>query len=122
MRALGNGSRAVLYLVIIAAVASGVVADLIGAAHGRRRCFLWGFLLGPIGWIVVARKQPMGPMVEPDDLRLGPEVRTPAWNPDPFGRYHARWWDGEAWTADVTTLGPDGTVTRLTDPSMPSTS
>lgn len=28
-----------------------------------------------------------------------------AWLPDPAGRCDARWWDGRAWTADVTVAG-----------------
>ncbi len=29
----------------------------------------------------------------------------PAWHPDPSGRFHFRWWDGQQWTSQVSTDG-----------------
>jgi hypothetical protein len=29
----------------------------------------------------------------------------PAWQPDPSGRFHYRWWDGHEWTSHVSTDG-----------------
>jgi len=29
----------------------------------------------------------------------------PAWQPDPSGRFHYRWWDGHEWTSHVATDG-----------------
>ena len=29
----------------------------------------------------------------------------PAWQPDPSGRFHYRWWDGTQWTSQVSTDG-----------------
>ena len=29
----------------------------------------------------------------------------PAWHPDPSGRFHYRWWDGNEWTSQVSTDG-----------------
>jgi hypothetical protein len=29
----------------------------------------------------------------------------PAWQPDPSGRFHYRWWDGYQWTSQVSTDG-----------------
>ncbi|HEY2815426.1 MAG TPA: DUF2510 domain-containing protein [Acidimicrobiales bacterium] len=41
------------------------------------------------------------------------DVTTPAgWQPDPFGRYTQRYWDGSTWTQHVT----DVTGTQTTDP------
>ena len=40
-----------------------------------------------------------------------PGGSMPGWWPDPFGRHEVRWWDGRAWTADVS----DGGV-RSVDP------
>ncbi len=32
-------------------------------------------------------------------------MTPPGWYPDPFGRFQVRYWDGEAWTANVSTNG-----------------
>ena len=32
-------------------------------------------------------------------------MTPPGWYPDPFGRYQVRYWDGNAWTANVSTNG-----------------
>lgn len=38
-----------------------------------------------------------------------PAAGPPAgWHPDPSGKYHHRWWDGQRWTADVSTNGVAG--------------
>lgn len=29
------------------------------------------------------------------------QAAAPAWHPDPSGRFHYRWWDGDQWTAQV---------------------
>jgi Protein of unknown function (DUF2510) len=34
-----------------------------------------------------------------------PMQSPPAWQPDPSGRFHYRWWDGYQWTAQVSTDG-----------------
>jgi hypothetical protein len=34
-----------------------------------------------------------------------PVVSPPAWQPDPSGRFHYRWWDGGQWTSQVSTDG-----------------
>lgn len=39
-----------------------------------------------------------------DVLTDGP-VSPPAWHPDPSGRFHYRWWDGNEWTSQVSTDG-----------------
>jgi hypothetical protein len=35
----------------------------------------------------------------------GAAAATPSWAPDPSGRNELRYWDGQAWTADVSTGG-----------------
>jgi hypothetical protein len=35
----------------------------------------------------------------------GIPVSPPAWQPDPSGRFHYRWWDGIQWTSQVATDG-----------------
>jgi hypothetical protein len=38
-----------------------------------------------------------------------PAAGPPAgWHPDPSGKFHHRWWDGQRWTADVSTNGVAG--------------
>lgn len=32
-------------------------------------------------------------------------MTPPGWYPDPFGRFQVRYWNGEAWTANVSTNG-----------------
>ena len=39
-------------------------------------------------------------------------MTPPGWYPDPFGRFQVRYWDGEAWTANVSTNG----VTAIDQP------
>lgn len=42
-------------------------------------------------------------------------VSPPAWHPDPSGRFHYRWWDGNEWTSNVAT---DGYVLVDTNPDQ----
>jgi hypothetical protein len=35
----------------------------------------------------------------------GPTLSPPAWHPDPSGRFHYRWWDGNQWTSQVSVDG-----------------
>jgi uncharacterized Tic20 family protein len=50
-------------------------------------------------------------------------MTPPGWYPDPFGRYEVRYWDGNAWTANVSTGGvsavdaPSGTPVPVTAPA-----
>jgi hypothetical protein len=34
-----------------------------------------------------------------------PTLSPPAWHPDPSGRFHYRWWDGNQWTSQVSVDG-----------------
>jgi uncharacterized protein YxjI len=43
-----------------------------------------------------------------------------AWYPDPFGRYEIRYWDGQAWTANVSTRGVPGTDDPVGAPAIPT--
>ena len=38
-------------------------------------------------------------------LGAGHHVSSPAWHPDPSGRYHYRWWTGSEWTSYVSVHG-----------------
>lgn len=40
----------------------------------------------------------------------------PGWNPDPYGRFDGRWWDGRRWTDHVGRIAPDGTRDQMIDP------
>jgi hypothetical protein len=40
---------------------------------------------------------------------------TQGWNPDPFGRFELRWWDGNQWTSNVSRQGQ-----LLNDPPTPT--
>jgi uncharacterized protein YxjI len=42
-------------------------------------------------------------------------TNPPAWHPDPFGRFEARYWDGERWTEHVSRAGQ-----TLADPPVPT--
>jgi len=39
------------------------------------------------------------------DDQAGGWVSPPAWQPDPSGRFHYRWWDGSEWTSQVSING-----------------
>jgi hypothetical protein len=39
------------------------------------------------------------------DVAAGWPNSPPAWQPDPSGRFHYRWWDGYQWTSQVSTDG-----------------
>jgi hypothetical protein len=44
--------------ILFAAAVGGGIGALIGSAKGNTKAgFWWGFLLGPIGWIVMAVKK-----------------------------------------------------------------
>jgi hypothetical protein len=40
-----------------------------------------------------------------DEPAEGARALVQGWQPDPFGRFASRWWDGETWTASVLTSG-----------------
>ncbi len=42
---------------------------------------------------------------EPEVTQASWANSPPAWHPDPSGRFHYRWWDGEEWTSQVSTDG-----------------
>ncbi|WP_370288203.1 phospholipid scramblase-related protein [Nocardioides sp.] len=44
-------------------------------------------------------------------------AETPAWLPDPFGRFEQRYWDGEEWTEHVSTDGRADTDPPIAGPS-----
>lgn len=52
--------------------------------------------------------------VSPDPAAMWPPS-PPAWHPDPSGRFHYRWWDGNQWTSQVST---DGRVATDTNPDQ----
>jgi hypothetical protein len=43
--------------------------------------------------------------IEAADALAGSTAAAPAWAPDPSGRNELRYWDGQGWTADVSTAG-----------------
>jgi hypothetical protein len=45
-----------------------------------------------------------------------PETTPGSWQPDPFGRFAQRYWDGASWTENVT----DASGAQTTDPPVPS--
>jgi hypothetical protein len=61
-----------------------------------------------------ANSQPLGEQSEPVPPEVevpeattnkGSSVSSPAWHPDPSGRFHYRWWNGSEWTSQVSTDG-----------------
>lgn len=51
-----------------------------------------------------ANLRPQAP-VEPEVVSGAGPHSPPAWHPDPSGRFHYRWWDGDEWTSQVATDG-----------------
>jgi Protein of unknown function (DUF2510) len=47
---------------------------------------------------------PVGPAPAPAS-RPAWTLSPPAWHPDPSGRFHYRWWDGNEWTSQVSIDG-----------------
>ena len=45
-----------------------------------------------------------------------PETTPGSWQPDPYGRFTQRYWDGANWTANVT----DASGAQHNDPPVPS--
>lgn len=97
----------------------GAVGGLIGDKRrmGPGIGFWCGFLLGPIGLLVVAISAPKEdphtvmmrtpasayPVGPPP---LPPPPGTPSqWFPDPTGRFEHRYWDGQRWTEHVVRAG-----------------
>jgi hypothetical protein len=52
---------------------------------------------------------PQPPWYPPPPPETAPTTAPPAWQPDPFGRHEARWWDGMRWTEYVLDAGRPGT-------------
>lgn len=67
------------------------------------------FGLTVIGWVVALVLAVQGAVPKPP---AGPPPLTPAtvegWYRDPFARYEQRYFDGNAWTAHVSTAGTQG--------------
>jgi hypothetical protein len=49
--------------------------------------------------------EPQGFQASPPPVQSPPMLSPPAWQPDPSGRFHYRWWDGYQWTSQVSTDG-----------------
>lgn len=49
----------------------------------------------------MAHTTPAAPAPTPATATTTAAATQGAWYPDPSGRYHQRWWDGQQWTADV---------------------
>jgi hypothetical protein len=45
------------------------------------------------------------PQAAPPPAAAPSEISPPAWQPDPSGRFHYRWWTGTEWTSYVSTNG-----------------
>jgi membrane protease YdiL (CAAX protease family) len=63
----------------------------------------------------LAEDQSEGHAAQPEE---GPRDLTPGWQPDPYGRFRHRWWDGEQYTASVTAA--DGHGVRYDPGPLPS--
>ncbi|MGH3372835.1 MAG: DUF2510 domain-containing protein, partial [Nocardioidaceae bacterium] len=50
------------------------------------------------------------------------KTQAPGWYADPFGRYEVRYWDGQSWTAHVSTGGTAATDEPVQGPSVPKVS
>ena len=48
------------------------------------------------------------PWFPPHPSETAPTTAPPAWQPDPYGRHEARWWDGVRWTEHVLDAGIPG--------------
>jgi membrane protease YdiL (CAAX protease family) len=64
----------------------------------------------------MAEDQPEGHAAQPEE---GARDLTPGWQPDPFGRFAHRWWDGQQYTASV--VANDGAGVRYDPDPLAST-
>jgi len=110
-----DGSTNLLPLLI----ASAGICAIIGAAIGNGKTmgggggFLLGFLLGPIGVLIVAVS---GSHHDSTLSRIQSRPTGPGWHPDPLGRFDGRYYDGSRWTQHVGRVEPDGSRRTLEDP------
>lgn len=94
-------------------IACGVIGAVIGSSKrmGAAAGLIIGFLLGPIGLIVVAVSG------RPSPLELVQTRPSEAgWHPDPLGRFDGRYFDGARWTQHVGRVEADGQRRQLEDP------
>jgi hypothetical protein len=115
-------------LLVIICLSCAALGYGIGKNKGRgTEGAVLGLLLGLIGVIIVACLKPKPGFrraipAAPDNYLPAPPAYLPTgqWAPDPHRRHEMRWWNGVAWTnqvsdAGVHTLDPFGAV-----PSPPS--
>lgn len=104
-------------MVVVGVAVSAMVGGAIGASNGAGGAtgVVFGGLLGPIGWIIVALS---GRKPEPATVldRVERDPGAPGWHPDPLGRFDSRWFDGDRWTQHVGRVGPDGARSQFEDP------
>lgn len=100
----------VLTLVIIG-VFCALIGAVVGSAKGQPGAGFWlGFLLGPIGILIVAV------MKDSKLNRVEAKPPHPGWWTDPLARFDARYYDGQRWTQHVGRVNGDGTRQQFEDP------
>ena len=83
-------------------VVGGGIGLLIGKAKGRPGLgFLLGFVLGTVGWIVIA-------LIPRPQTTTREQKPSRGWYPDPTGAHQMRYFDGNRWLDDV---ADDGEMT-----------
>lgn len=97
--------------IIIVAVFCALIGAAIGSPKGQAGAgFFLGFLLGPIGIIVIAV------MKDSKLNRIQAKPPHPGWWTDPLARFDSRYFDGNRWTQHVGRVNADGTRQQFEDP------
>ena len=76
----------------------------------------WVGVLGAIWYVASVRSKVAAAQAAPQWRTIAPppaplvarSAPPPEWLPDPTGRHHLRWWDGQRWTEHVATAGQPG--------------
>jgi len=111
------------FLIVLLWVAFAALGYAVGNSKGRgTEGLVLGVVLGLIGIIIVAclkpKAQPMpygyyghapapAPWMQPQPAPMPGALQAcgPHWAPDPTGRHQYRWWDGMAWSNNVSDNG-----------------
>jgi hypothetical protein len=88
-------------VVVLCWIACAALGYYIGRTKNREVLgLLLGLLLGIFGVIIILVMGPKAP-----DAAVSTSASLPHWGNDPYHRHQLRWWNGSAWTEQVSDSG-----------------